>query len=319
MCAIYRNGYYINWTETYSYILSKRVSVDKNTCSEIVSECINVGLFDRALYDKYGILTSHGIQIRYLQASERRAKVQMIKNYTLLSEQELPKNGRVKLISCLQKVYVDRNDRSTMVSVAETTFEHDNTSAKIPKVKESKVNNDDVDDTRARAQELGRGTIEKSLTVQPEVTTEENSAVRQQDAAVARVFSLFSDNIHPVTGQIEADKLSDLLTHYGERWTTEAIKEAALYHATTVKYIETTLESWERNGFKQKPRRYSRNDNRKQEGEDEENGRATGAHKKHYRTPGLAKLAEDMRRADANQVYPWEVQSQPGGTGGAPQ
>lgn len=288
LCAIYRNGYYINWTETYSYILSKRVSVDKNTCSEIVSECINVGLFDGDLFASYGILTSHGIQIRYLQASERRAKVQIIREYSLLSEQELPKSKRISLISCAKDVSVCKNHRSAGVSVAETTSEEAKEATKTPKVKESKVNIDDDDDTRARA----RG-----------------GQADENDGDLAEVITLFSNNIHPITGEIEADTLKDLLNTYKKMWVTEAIKEAALHHGTSVQYIVRILEGWARDGFKaQKPKGGTRNA-----------GRVTGDSRPHHvDTPGLRRLKEDMRWADEHQKFPWEVQSESGGSGETP-
>lgn len=73
---------------------------------------------------------------------------------------------------------------------------------------------------------------------------------------LAEVYELFSNNIHPVSGEIEADKLADMTEHYSPMWVKEAIKVAAEQHGMTVKYIEGVLKNWDANGFKaEKPRR----------------------------------------------------------------
>ncbi|WP_315305568.1 DnaD domain protein [Selenomonas noxia] len=64
------------------------------------------------------------------------------------------------------------------------------------------------------------------------------------------VFRAFSDNIHPVTGEIERDKLTDLTDEYGAHWVTSAIEEAALSNGRSLRYITTILERWRRDGFK---------------------------------------------------------------------
>lgn len=64
------------------------------------------------------------------------------------------------------------------------------------------------------------------------------------------VFRAFSDNIHPITGEIERDKLTDLTDEYGALWVTSAIEEAALSNGRSLRYITTILERWKRDGFK---------------------------------------------------------------------
>ena len=64
------------------------------------------------------------------------------------------------------------------------------------------------------------------------------------------VFRAFSDNIHPITGEIERDKLTDLTDEYSALWVTEAIKEAALSNGRNLRYITAILERWKHEGFK---------------------------------------------------------------------
>ena len=55
LSTIYRNSYYMIWTETQLSIYSRRFFVDKNTLSTVVSVCKNIGLFDKNLFEKYQI------------------------------------------------------------------------------------------------------------------------------------------------------------------------------------------------------------------------------------------------------------------------
>ncbi len=86
---------------------------------------------------------------------------------------------------------------------------------------------DDVDDACARARE-------------------------NDDADFGEVVRSFSDNVHPVFGQLESDFLGELLDKYGKTWLLEAIKETALNHGSTVKYVQKVLDSWAKNGFRAK-------------------------------------------------------------------
>ena len=59
------------------------------------------------------------------------------------------------------------------------------------------------------------------------------------------IADLFSNNIHPINGEVEGNKLADYLDSYGKNWVLEAIKEAALCHGRSVNYIGKILMRWE--------------------------------------------------------------------------
>jgi hypothetical protein len=115
---IYKNSYYYEWTEKEQLLFSRRINVDINTLNEIINDCLKWGLFDNSMYEKHKILTSRGIQRRYLKASDRRRGVQMCSAYMLLS------NGEVNTYKNL--VIVDNNGLNTNINPQS-------------KVKESKV------------------------------------------------------------------------------------------------------------------------------------------------------------------------------------
>ncbi len=84
---IYReNGYYCEWTKEVALLFSKQICEGINVVSEIVSASVKRGIFDKGLYEKYGILTSSGIQKRYFEAVSRRARVEFKKEYLLVSD-----------------------------------------------------------------------------------------------------------------------------------------------------------------------------------------------------------------------------------------
>lgn len=71
---------------------------------------------------------------------------------------------------------------------------------------------------------------------------------REEDAAAA--IKMFSDNIHPISGAIEKDKLFALVERYGRDWVCSAITEAVECNGRNIRYIERILEAWDKRGKK---------------------------------------------------------------------
>jgi len=81
---IYRNGYYYHWGEKEQIFFARKKAIDVTLCRQVCDFCIQNGFFCKHLFDKYGILTSRGIQKRYFEAVQRRKKVPFIKEFLLL-------------------------------------------------------------------------------------------------------------------------------------------------------------------------------------------------------------------------------------------
>jgi len=65
------------------------------TIKEVVQACIRVGIFSQELFDKYHILTSRGIQERYLRAVAKRKGIEVKKEYSLVKvTQNVVNDGR---------------------------------------------------------------------------------------------------------------------------------------------------------------------------------------------------------------------------------
>jgi len=161
LMKIYKEGYFYHWTEKEQLIFSKRVNADINQVNAVINSCIKWGLFDKNLFEKHNILTSKGIQRRYLEAISRRKKVTIIKEFYLLQNEYS------------NVVFVDING----VNVDKNYNPDDINDSKNPqsKVKKSKVkyhhnNTDDdlqVDDDIVKAvecyEDYGYGTINKAV------------------------------------------------------------------------------------------------------------------------------------------------------------
>lgn len=140
---IYKSNYYIMWTEKEKLQFSKRVNVDINRVNVIIMSCLKWGLFNKHLYDTYQILTSRGIQKRFLLAIDRRTSYEFYREYLLLSENEVNayKNLVIVNITADNADINPQRERESKEKVKES------------KEKE-KVNNVSVPETHSRALEL---------------------------------------------------------------------------------------------------------------------------------------------------------------------
>lgn len=89
LCKIYDNeGYYCNWGEDERKLFVRRIGgtgLDLEKLDAIIESCLSRDFFDRGMYGKYQILTSRGIQRRYLEATSRRM-VTMTREYLLVPD-----------------------------------------------------------------------------------------------------------------------------------------------------------------------------------------------------------------------------------------
>ena len=100
-------GYYCEWNEDSLLLFMSENGVssrdEKNLISEIVAACIRRNIFSEKLFNEFGILTSYGVQKRYLNAVSRREKVELIKEYLLISVSKNQDNV------CINSINVNRN------------------------------------------------------------------------------------------------------------------------------------------------------------------------------------------------------------------
>ncbi len=102
-------GYYMTWDDDRALLFMSENGVaggEKNLIEQIVAACIRRNIFSEDLFQKYQILTSSGIQKRYLNAVARREKVELKKEYLLISVDEN------KISVDINSISVNKNDQN---------------------------------------------------------------------------------------------------------------------------------------------------------------------------------------------------------------
>ncbi len=129
LCKIYRNGYFYQWGEDECLTFCKWSGgiFVPGTVKEVINGCIRRGLFDKSVFDAFKILTSRGIQKRYLLATSERKSISINPDYWLL---ERPNEARFSF-----------NRQDNTFNRPDNSINHaDNSQSKSKvKVKESKV------------------------------------------------------------------------------------------------------------------------------------------------------------------------------------
>lgn len=128
------NGYFYKWSEDEKLLFSKRVNVDINLINDYINSAMKRGIFNQNIYDKYQVLTSKGVQKRFLEASKRRKRIEIIKEYFLLDMTSNPEYS--DLISKI--VFVSNNLDNVNINDKNA----DNNSQR--KGKESKVKENEI-------------------------------------------------------------------------------------------------------------------------------------------------------------------------------
>jgi len=84
LCNIYKDeGYYILWDEDLPFVIADTVGVSEGAVKEVLIKALQVGFFDNTLYEKHHILTSSGIQKRFLLATYQRKETTIIPEYLI--------------------------------------------------------------------------------------------------------------------------------------------------------------------------------------------------------------------------------------------
>ena len=122
------NGYFYEWSYDDCATTARKMGggISSGTVRETVDYCLQVDLFNKRLFDRWGVLTSRGIQRRFWAVlSERRSKT-VYNEYWLLKPEECKGLVKVSLFGDSQPTNMDSQP----------------TNADVSHIKESKVNND---------------------------------------------------------------------------------------------------------------------------------------------------------------------------------
>lgn len=93
-------GYYYPWCYDLCATIARKMGggMGAYTVAESVKACLQIGLFDKRLFEEWGILTSKGIQNSYLVVlrNKNRSGTELIKEYWLLDVTDFEKNKKYR-------------------------------------------------------------------------------------------------------------------------------------------------------------------------------------------------------------------------------
>lgn len=205
---IYSNSYYIEWNEDIELLFSRKINADRNKVNSVVNACLRRNIFDKDMYDKYSILTSRGIQKRYVLAcSSSKRKSIVFEERFLLLEGELTRLI-TELIPLTQEESTQRKGKES-------------------KVKEIKELQEDSSSFSSH---------------------DELSATEEKDnkdfKELAQLYQKCGFQVNGLTPQW----LEEILNVYGFEWCKNAIEESEKRGKRTKKYVEAILQNWNKNG-----------------------------------------------------------------------
>lgn len=77
-------GYYCEWNERVALLFARQIGAGGNVVREVVAASIREGIFNGEILKKYGVLTSRGIQKRFMNVAKRRKQIFDKPEYVLI-------------------------------------------------------------------------------------------------------------------------------------------------------------------------------------------------------------------------------------------
>jgi len=127
-CKIYREkGYWIDWYDEDSKLLfaQDECKIELSVVNELVNGCIRRSLFDKRVFDLFGVLTSDRIQENYFVAKSRNKEAIFIQEFAVKNEEseyvyKLFKNVNIIALSAniiTKKVNISTQKKKEIIEV----------------------------------------------------------------------------------------------------------------------------------------------------------------------------------------------------------
>lgn len=123
LSKLYREGYYYDWNERSKKLFAFISGLSMEQLDSMISTLLEVEFINNRLFKEYGIITSKGIQERYIEATRKRKEVPIVKNYWLV---ELPSNN---LLLKLEPTNTKAEDNGSKSEVSDLGAEDDGSKA----------------------------------------------------------------------------------------------------------------------------------------------------------------------------------------------
>ena len=207
LSTIYKDeGYYVEIHEDEIDLIALDVNVTPEFVLEVINKACEVRFFDVNLYNNFNILTSKGIQERYLKITERRKNSVVITQFNLINVYNNSINVNNNSINV--------NNNSINV--------YDNEQSKVKKRKVQK-------------------STEKSLS-NDSVKNVYLTETEKRDCMNKKIYELYLNGIGQISPTIK-ERLDDLVELYGMEHVIVAINTTIENGGSSIKYVETVAAS----------------------------------------------------------------------------
>lgn len=207
LSTIYKDeGYYVEIHEDEIDLIALDVNVTPEFVLKVINKACEVRFFDVNLYNNFNILTSKGIQERYLKITERRKNSVVITQFNLI------------------------NVNINSVNVNNNSINVDNNSVNVYKSTQSKVKKRKVQKSTEKS--LSNDSCKNVYLTQTE----------ERDCMNKKIYELYLNGIGQISPTIK-ERLDDLVELYGMEHVIVAINTTIESGGSSIKYVETVAAS----------------------------------------------------------------------------
>lgn len=207
LSTIYKDeGYYVEIHEDEIDLIALDVNVTPEFVLEVINKACEVRLFDVNLYNNFNILTSKGIQERYLKITERRKNSVVITQFNLIN------------------VY------NNSINVNNNSINVDNNSINVDKSTQSKVKERKGKENKVKS--LSNDSVKNVYLTETE----------KRDCMNKKIYELYLNGIGQISPTIK-ERLDDLVELYGMEHVIVAINTTIESGGSSIKYVETVAAS----------------------------------------------------------------------------
>ena len=207
LSTIYKDeGYYVEIHEDEIDLIALDVNVTPEFVLEVINKACEVRFFDVNLYNNFNILTSKGIQERYLKITERRKNSVVITQFNLIN------------------VY------NNSINVNNNSINVNNNSINVYDNEQSKVKKRKVQKSTEKS--LSNDSCKNVYLTQTE----------KRDCMNKKIYELYLNGIGQISPTIK-ERLDDLVELYGMEHVIVAINTTIESGGSSIKYVETVAAS----------------------------------------------------------------------------
>ena len=207
LSTIYKDeGYYVEIHEDEIDLIALDVNVTPEFVLEVINKACEVRFFDVNLYENFNILTSKGIQERYLKITERRKNSVVITQFNLVN------------------VY------NNSVNVNNNSINVDNNPVNVYKSTQSKVKK--RKGKKSKVKSLSNDSCKNVYLTETE----------KRDCMNKKIYELYLNGIGQISPTIK-ERLDDLVELYGMEHVIVAINTTIESGGSSIKYVETVAAS----------------------------------------------------------------------------